>query len=108
VIFRQVHVAGSALTDATEVKEKEGKLGLRKKQAAVMGLIPGLKGRRPRYGRGHSSEASGAPASPNNGAEGNAFNGRVKGVQLFIADAAENVDHLISPEMAVHLAMARQ
>jgi outer membrane protein OmpA-like peptidoglycan-associated protein len=32
-----------ALTDATEVKEKEGKLGLRKKQAAVMGLIPGLK-----------------------------------------------------------------
>ena len=31
------------LTDATEVKEKEGKLGLRKKQAAVMGLIPGLK-----------------------------------------------------------------
>jgi OmpA-OmpF porin, OOP family len=32
-----------ALTDTTEVKEKEGKLGLRKKQAAVMGLIPGLK-----------------------------------------------------------------
>ena len=32
-----------ALTDATEVKEKEGKLGLRKKHAAVMGLIPGLK-----------------------------------------------------------------
>jgi OOP family OmpA-OmpF porin len=31
------------LTDATVVKEKEGKLGLRKKQAAVMGLIPGLK-----------------------------------------------------------------
>ena len=31
------------LTDDTEVKEKEGKLGLRKKQAAVMGLIPGLK-----------------------------------------------------------------
>jgi OmpA-OmpF porin, OOP family len=32
-----------ALTDSTEVKEKEGKFGLRKKQAAVMGLIPGLK-----------------------------------------------------------------
>jgi len=31
------------LTDATEVEVKEGKLGLRKKQAAVMGLIPGLK-----------------------------------------------------------------
>jgi OmpA-OmpF porin, OOP family len=32
-----------ALTDTTEVKEKEGKFGMRKKQAAVMGLIPGLK-----------------------------------------------------------------
>ena len=31
------------LTDSTEVKEKEGRLGLRKKDAAVMGLIPGLK-----------------------------------------------------------------
>lgn len=31
------------LTDATEVKEKEGRLGLRQKQAAVIGLIPGLK-----------------------------------------------------------------
>src|SRR4029453_8092768 len=32
-----------ALTDAKEVNEKEGKFGMRKKQAAVMGLIPGLK-----------------------------------------------------------------
>jgi OmpA-OmpF porin, OOP family len=31
------------LTDATQVEVKEGRLGLRKKQSAVMGLIPGLK-----------------------------------------------------------------
>jgi len=53
-------------------------------------------------------EDSGAPVSPDYGAQGNAFNGRVKGVQLAIAEAAENLDHLISPEVAVHLAMARQ
>jgi len=53
-------------------------------------------------------EDSGAPVSPDYGAQGNAFNGRVKGVQLAIAEAAESVDHLISPETAVHLAMARQ
>ena len=38
----------------------------------------------------------------------NAFNGRVKGVQIAIADAAENSDHLVSPEEAVRIAMARQ
>jgi arylsulfatase A-like enzyme len=53
-------------------------------------------------------EDGGAPVSPDYGAQGNAFNGRVKGVQLAIAEAAENLDHLISPEAAVHLAMARQ
>jgi OOP family OmpA-OmpF porin len=31
------------LTDATQVEVKEGKFGLRKKQSAVMGLIPGLR-----------------------------------------------------------------
>jgi len=51
---------------------------------------------------------SGAPVSPDYGAQGNAFNGRIKGVQLAVAEAAENLDHLISPEVAVHLAMARQ
>jgi arylsulfatase A-like enzyme len=53
-------------------------------------------------------EDSGAPVSPDYGAQGNAFNGRVKGVQLAIAEAAESLDHLISPETAVQLAMARQ
>ena len=32
----------------------------------------------------------------------------VKGVQLAIADAAENSDHLVSPEDAIRIAMARQ
>jgi arylsulfatase len=53
-------------------------------------------------------EDSGAPVSPDYGPHGNAFNGRVKGVLLAIADAAESVDHLIKPEDALRIAMARQ
>jgi len=51
---------------------------------------------------------TGSPVSPEYGATGNAFTGVVKGVQLAIADAAESLDHLVSPEQAVHIAMARQ
>ena len=43
-------------------------------------------------------EDTGAPVSPDYGPQGNAFNGEVKGVQLAIADAAENADHLVDPE----------
>jgi arylsulfatase A-like enzyme len=53
-------------------------------------------------------EDAGAPVSPDYGSRGNAFNGRVKGVQLAIADAAESSDHLVSPEDAIRVAMARQ
>jgi len=53
-------------------------------------------------------EDTGAPVSPDYGPRGNAFSGRVKGVQIAIADAAENSDHLVSPEEAVRIAMARQ
>ena len=53
-------------------------------------------------------EDTGAPVSEDYGSHGNAFNGRVKGVQLAIAEAAENSDHLISPEEAIRMAMARQ
>ena len=53
-------------------------------------------------------EDSGAPVSPDYGSRGNALNGRVRGVQLAIADAAENSDHLVSPEDAIRIAMARQ
>ena len=53
-------------------------------------------------------EDSGAPVSPDYGSRGNAFNGTVKGVQLAIDDAAESLDHLVSAEDAVRIAMARQ
>ncbi len=53
-------------------------------------------------------EDTGAPVSPDYGPQGNAFNGRVKGVQLAIAEAAEDLDHLISPEDAIRMALARQ
>jgi arylsulfatase len=51
---------------------------------------------------------TGAPVSPDYGPRGNAFSGRVKGVQIAIAEAAENADHLVSPHEAVRIAMARQ
>jgi arylsulfatase len=53
-------------------------------------------------------EDTGAPVSPDYGPHGNAFNGRVRGVQLAIADAAEQADHQVSPEEAIRIAMARQ
>jgi arylsulfatase len=53
-------------------------------------------------------EDTGAPVSPDYRPRGNAFSGRVKGVQIAIADAAENADHLVSPAEAVRIAMARQ
>jgi arylsulfatase A-like enzyme len=51
---------------------------------------------------------TGSPVSPDYGSRGNEFSGRVKGVQLAIAEDAESLDHLVSPEEAVHIAMARQ
>ena len=42
------------------------------------------------------------------GSRGNAFNGTVKGVQLAIGEAAASSDHLVSPEDAIRIAMARQ
>jgi hypothetical protein len=53
-------------------------------------------------------EDSGAPVSQDYGSRGNAFNGTVKGVQLAIGEAAESFDHLVSPEEAIRVAMARQ
>jgi arylsulfatase len=51
---------------------------------------------------------TGAPVSPDYGPRGNEFNGTVKGVQIAIAEAAEEADHLVSPEEALRIAMARQ
>ena len=53
-------------------------------------------------------EDSGSPVSPDYGSHGNGFTGRVKGVQLAIAKDAESHDHLVSPEEALRIAMARQ
>jgi len=36
------------------------------------------------------------------------LNGCVRGAQIALAEAAENSDHLVSPEDAVRIAMARQ
>ena len=51
---------------------------------------------------------TGSPVSLDYGPRGNEFNGVVKGVQLAIAEDAVNLDHLVSPEEAVRIAMARQ
>ncbi len=51
---------------------------------------------------------TGAPVSPDYGAHGNEFTGTVKGVQLAIAKDSESLDHLVIPEDAVRIAMARQ
>jgi arylsulfatase A-like enzyme len=51
---------------------------------------------------------TGSPVSQDYGPRGNEFTGKVKGVEITISEAAENLDHLIDPEQAVHLAMARQ
>ncbi len=51
---------------------------------------------------------TGSPVSPDYPPGRNAFNGRVKGVQLAIADAAEAENHLVSPADAIRIALARQ
>jgi hypothetical protein len=51
---------------------------------------------------------TGAPVSPDYGARGNAFNGRVRGVQIALAEAAEAPTHMVSPEEALRVAMERQ
>jgi arylsulfatase A-like enzyme len=50
---------------------------------------------------------SATPVSDDHGYE-NAFTGRVRWVQIDIDDAAEDPDHLISPEELLRVAMARQ
>jgi len=53
-------------------------------------------------------EDSGSPVSPEYSSQGNRFNGTIKGVQLAIADAAENSDHLVTAEDALRVAFGRQ
>ncbi|SOJ52522.1 Arylsulfatase [Mycobacterium simulans] len=51
---------------------------------------------------------SGSCVSPDYSPGKNAFNGRVKGVQLAIAEAADAEGHMVAPEDAVRIALARQ
>ena len=53
-------------------------------------------------------EDSGAAVSPDYPSGDNRFNGQVKGVQLAIAEAAEEADHYVEPETAMSMAMSRQ
>ena len=51
---------------------------------------------------------TGSPVSQDYGPRANAFSGVVKGLEIAIADAAEDSDHLVSPDETVRIAMARQ
>jgi hypothetical protein len=51
---------------------------------------------------------TGSPVAEDYGPRGNEFTGRIKGIQLAIDDAAGSLDHLVVPEDAVRIAMARQ
>ena len=51
---------------------------------------------------------SGTPVSDDYGPADNRFTGRVEWVQIDLDEAAEDADHLISPEERMRVAMARQ
>lgn len=51
---------------------------------------------------------TGSPVSPDYTSRGNEFSGEVKGVELAIGEDAEAADHLLKPEDAIRIAMARQ
>jgi hypothetical protein len=51
---------------------------------------------------------TGSPVSPDYGPKGNDFNGTVKGVEQAVGKEAETADHLVKPEDAIRIAMARQ
>ena len=51
---------------------------------------------------------AGSPSSTDYGPKGNEFSGEVNWVEIDIGKDAENLDHLISHEQRLDLAMARQ
>jgi arylsulfatase len=51
---------------------------------------------------------SGTPVTDDLGSKDNAFNGRVRWVQIDLGADAEDADHLITPEERLRVAMARQ
>jgi hypothetical protein len=64
---------------------------------------------RPTSKERHGPHAGAAtPVSDDYSAHGSAFTGRVQWVQIDVDEAAEDLDHLISPEERLAVAMARQ
>jgi arylsulfatase len=51
---------------------------------------------------------TGTPVTDDFGSVGQPFNGRIDWVQIDIDEAAEDLDHLITPEERLRIAMARQ
>jgi arylsulfatase A-like enzyme len=51
---------------------------------------------------------TGTPVTDDFGSTGKPFNGRIRWVEIDVDEAAEDVDHLISPEERLQVAMARQ
>jgi hypothetical protein len=51
---------------------------------------------------------SATPVSDDYGPNDSAFNGRVRWIQIDLDEAAEDLDHLISPEERLRIAMSRQ
>ena len=51
---------------------------------------------------------SGTPVSDDHGAKETEFTGQIDWVQLDIDEAAEDLDHMITPEERLRVAMARQ
>jgi hypothetical protein len=51
---------------------------------------------------------AGSPSSTDYGARGNEFSGEVNWVEIDIGENAVSLDHLITPEQRLHLAMAVQ
>ncbi len=62
----------------------------------------------PRTRRPTSARDTATPVSDDYGPRDNEFTGKVRWVQLDIDEAAEDLDHLISPEERLRIAMARQ
>jgi arylsulfatase len=51
---------------------------------------------------------TGSPVAQDYTARESEFTGRVKGVEITIAEASDSKDHMVDPQQAIHLAMARQ
>jgi len=89
------------------------------KGAAITLYVDGEKAGEGRVGRSHAlffsmdetmdvGSDAGEPVSADYGRIGNAFNGKLKWVQIDIDAAAKDVDHLIGAEERFQFAMARQ